>query len=82
LNLNRHGAPSQAYQNKRNGVSAWELFSKNARDTRRKEFLKMRGPRGVGQAEMAVSIVAEDRSDDGAQGGGVRGYGALLQMLL
>lgn len=55
-------------------MSAWEVFSKNARDTRRKEFLKMRGPRGIGQAEMAVSIVSESSHGDSAQGGGVRGY--------
>lgn len=48
----------QAYEAKRNSVSAWEVFSQaRSGDNRRKEFLKMRGPKGIGQAEMAVSVV-------------------------
>eukprot|EP00123_Amoebidium_parasiticum_P021689 comp71897_c0_seq1/m.48158 comp71897_c0_seq1/g.48158 ORF comp71897_c0_seq1/g.48158 comp71897_c0_seq1/m.48158 type:complete len:361 (-) comp71897_c0_seq1:81-1163(-) len=59
-----HAALMQAYGNKKSSGSAWEGFAQLMKTTRRMEFLKMRGPKGIGQAEMAVSIVEETPPTD------------------
>eukprot|EP00124_Ichthyophonus_hoferi_P000476 Ihof_evm6s18 gene=Ihof_evmTU6s18 len=54
-----HDALMRAYTNKKSSVSAWEGFAQLIKSTQRMEFLKMKGPKGVGQAEMAVCIAEE-----------------------
>lgn len=54
-----HAALVQAFEHKKNSTSAWDMVMHRQADNRRKEFLKMRGPKGVGQAEMAVCPATE-----------------------
>ena len=57
-----YGALLQAFEHKKNSASAWSMVMQRKGDNRKKEFLKMRGPKGIGQAEMAVSAVDDTGS--------------------
>eukprot|EP00123_Amoebidium_parasiticum_P000084 comp10216_c0_seq1/m.5035 comp10216_c0_seq1/g.5035 ORF comp10216_c0_seq1/g.5035 comp10216_c0_seq1/m.5035 type:complete len:342 (-) comp10216_c0_seq1:159-1184(-) len=69
----------QAYHTKKTNNKQWEIpFMRTERKT---EFLKLRGPRGVGQAQMAVSMLEEEPPPSPQPTGAVRRlFSATLDM--
>lgn len=64
-----HGQLMASYKSRKSGR---RFRSQKSNRERNLEFLNMRGPRGVGHAEMAVSQVEDD--DAGAASGGFSGF--------